>query len=129
MRVFKDKRFSRFAKKEKISDAELLGIVSQVDAGNAEADLGGGVYKVRVPRDGEGKSGGYRVILLFKKDRVTFFEQGYAKSDLANISRTKLVWLKQRARDLFPLDDTVLDKLVKSKAYKEIGGSNAVQKV
>jgi hypothetical protein len=31
-----------------------------------DANLGGGVIKQRVARDGEGKSGGFRTLILFK---------------------------------------------------------------
>ena len=66
MRIFKNTWFTRFAKKEGIKDTELYETVSQLEAGQADADLGGGVYKVRVARQGEGKSGGYRVIVFLR---------------------------------------------------------------
>ena len=55
-RVFKYTRFSRFASKEGITDHELLEVVNQLEAEQADANLGGDVYKVRVARQGEGKS-------------------------------------------------------------------------
>jgi hypothetical protein len=124
VRVFKDKRFSHFARREKISDAELRSIVAQVDAGNAEADLGGGVYKVRVPREGEGKSGGYRVVLLFKKDTVTFFKCGFAKSSLGNIKSSQVLHYRKLAKYYFPMNNDQLDDLVKHRLYDEIGGND-----
>jgi hypothetical protein len=66
VRLFKNTWFSRFAKKEGITDEELRETVNQLEAGQADADLGGGVYKVRLARPGEGKSGGYRVIVFLK---------------------------------------------------------------
>ena len=56
MRVFKNTWFARFASKEGITDGELWEMVNQLEAGQADADLGGGVFKVRVARAGEGKS-------------------------------------------------------------------------
>jgi hypothetical protein len=50
VRVFKYPRFSRFADKEGITDKELLEIVNQLEAKQADANLGGEVYKVRVAR-------------------------------------------------------------------------------
>jgi hypothetical protein len=40
MRVFKYTRFSRLASKEGITDRELLGIVDQLEADQADANLG-----------------------------------------------------------------------------------------
>jgi hypothetical protein len=58
--------FSRFADKEGITDNELLEIIEQIEGDQADAILGGDVYKVRVARQGEGKSGGYRVIVYLE---------------------------------------------------------------
>ena len=56
VRVFKNTWFARFARKEGISDEELRDIVDQLEAGEADVDYGGDVYKIRVARPGEGKS-------------------------------------------------------------------------
>jgi hypothetical protein len=74
VRVFKNKWFNRFANKEGITDAELRETVDQLEAEQADADLGGDVYKVRVARSGEGKSGGYRVIVFLRARNGTLIE-------------------------------------------------------
>ena len=66
MRIFKNTWFTRLADKEGITDGELKELVNQLEVGQAEADLGSGVYKVRLARSGEGKSGGYRLIVFFR---------------------------------------------------------------
>ena len=58
MRIFKNTWFTRFASKDGITDDELKEAVDQLEAGQGDADLGGGVYKIRIARPGEGKSGG-----------------------------------------------------------------------
>jgi hypothetical protein len=73
MRIFKNGWFSRFAEREAISDEELKAAVADIENGRFDADLGGGVYKQRLARSGGGKSGGYRVIVFFKKNDKTFF--------------------------------------------------------
>jgi len=99
VRIFKNTWFNRFADKEGITDGELVEIVNDVlEAGQADADLGGDVYKIRVARPGEGKSGGYRVIVFFRSEERTFFEYGFAKSDRANISQKELKNLKRVAK-------------------------------
>ena len=105
MRVFKYPRFSRFSGKEGITDAELCEVVNQLEAGQADADLGSGVYKVRVARPGEGKSGGHRVIVYFKNEFRTFFTYGFSKSDRDNIDEGELKAFKIDAKDQFSLTD------------------------
>ena len=66
MRVFKNTWFQRFARKERIADGTLCGAVARAERGQIDADLGGGVLKQRIARPGAGRSGGFRVILLFR---------------------------------------------------------------
>ena len=58
MRIFKIKKFARFANKEGILDADLVEAVQRAERGLVDADLGGGVIKQRVARRSEGRSGG-----------------------------------------------------------------------
>ena len=104
-RVFKYTRFSRFASKEGITDHELLEVVDQLEEDQADANLGGDVYKVRVARQGEGKSGGHRVIVYFRNEYRTFFSYGFSKNDKGNISRKELKAFKKDAKKDFELTD------------------------
>jgi hypothetical protein len=105
VRVFKNTWFNRFAGKEGITDHELLEIVDRLEAKQADANLGGDVYKVRVARPGEGKSGGHRVIVYFKNEFRTLFAYGFSKSDRDNIDQGELQAFKNRAKDTFLLTD------------------------
>jgi len=58
VRVFKSKWFTRFADAEGITDEDLKASIAQADRGLIEANLGGGVIKQRIAREGGGKSAG-----------------------------------------------------------------------
>ena len=105
MRVFKTRAFSRFASKEGIEDGDLYEKVGWLESGRAEAKLGGNVYKIRVARPGEGKSGGYRVVVAFKSAYGTFYMHGFEKSAVDNISQKELMWLKKQAKSYLALSD------------------------
>jgi len=96
--IYKNKVFQRFARKNDISDAALNAAARAVMAGNADADLGGGVYKQRVARDGAGRSGGYRTLLLYKIGGHAYFAHGFAKSNKGNIDGRDLDALKAAAK-------------------------------
>ncbi len=82
----KAKAFARWATKEHVSDQELLDAIQNiVEHKNANA-LGSSVYKVRVPRKGEGKSSGYRTLLIYREGTLAVFLHGFAKNDQGNIS-------------------------------------------
>lgn len=66
MSGYKTKEFARFARKADLGSDELLEAAKAVASGQGDADLGGGVFKQRIAREGRGKSGGFRTIILFK---------------------------------------------------------------
>ena len=120
MRIFKYPRFDRFAGKEGITDAELREIVDELEAGQADADLGGGVYKERLARPGEGKSGGYRIIVYFRNEFRAFFVYGFTKSDRENIDEGELRAFKVDARDQFSLTDEQIRARLKKGTLVEV---------
>ena len=120
MRLFKNTWFNRFAKKEGITNTELHETVSQLEAGQADADLGGGVYKVRIARPGEGKAGGYRVIVFFKSEERTFFVYGFAKSDMANIEEDELRGFKKRSKTAFSMTEAQINSHLKNGTLIEV---------
>jgi len=88
MRVFKNRWFARWARTEDVLDSVLVQVAAEMVAGQVEADLGGGLFKKRLPREGSGKRGGYRVLIGYKKPKVEriVFLYAFAKSARANIS-------------------------------------------
>jgi hypothetical protein len=97
MSVYVTKEFARFARKVRLANAKLLQAAQDVAAGHYDADLGSGVFKQRVAREGGGKSGGFRTIILFRVGSHSFFAHGFAKSDKANVSAKELKALKRLA--------------------------------
>jgi hypothetical protein len=72
--------------------------VDSTEHGEAEADLGAGVYKQRIARSGGGKSGGYRIIMYFRSEFRTFFVYGFAKVGRENINPADLRAFKEAAK-------------------------------
>ncbi|RJP39891.1 MAG: hypothetical protein C4548_10925 [Desulfobacteraceae bacterium] len=59
--------FSKWAAKQKIPKRELAIAFAELAAGNFEANLGGNLYKKRIHLEDQGKGGGERTILCYKK--------------------------------------------------------------
>lgn len=85
MRIFTSRWFQRFARKEGIVDAALRDAVARAEKGQVNADLGCEVIKQRISRPGQGRSKGYRAIILFRRGARAFFIYGFSKSQRANI--------------------------------------------
>ena len=120
MRIFKYKWFHKFAEKEGITDSELKEIVNQLENEQYYANLGGNVYKMELARKGEGKHGGYRVIVIFKSEFRTFFVYGFPKSKMSNIDEKDLLTFKSRAKDNLAFTDEEINRLLKSQIFTEI---------
>jgi hypothetical protein len=96
VRVFKTKWFTRFAKREGISDPGLREAIKRAERGLIDADLGGGLIKQRVARQCEGRSGGFRVVIGYRIGHRAVFIYGLAKNDRANFRSDEL----DTARDI-----------------------------
>lgn len=54
-----------------------------------DADLGGGLFKKRIARPGQGKSGGYRTLGATNKGDRWVFVYGLQKNEGSNIDKAK----------------------------------------
>ena len=120
MRIFKTKVFSRFVKKERILDSQLAAAIEKIEKGQVGADLGGGVIKQRLSRSGQGKSGGYRAIVLLRFEDKAFYVYGFAKNELDNISPIELKAFKALAKEMLNHDDDQLKLAVDHGALIEV---------
>jgi hypothetical protein len=120
MRAFKTKPFARFAAKEGIADVVLRDAIGRAEAGLVDADLGGGVIKQRLARPGQGKSGGFRSIVLFRRQAMAFFVYGFAKNDRDNIDRQELKAFRLLAAEMLALSDKELQLAIKNGTIMEI---------
>ena len=91
-----------------------------MESGRIDADYGGGVIKKRLARPNEGKSGGYRSIILYRQNDKAFFVYGFAKSERKNIDEDEERAFKDLARLTLSLSEEQLAKLVEKGAYKEV---------
>jgi hypothetical protein len=82
--------------------------------------MGGGIYKMRLARSGEGKSGAYRIIVFFKSEERSFFVYGFTKSDRDNISGKELKAFKEAAKNYFSMIKDQLESRVKQGQLIEI---------
>lgn len=126
MRIFANRWFARFADKQNIGDDDLREAVSRAERGLIDADLGGGVIKQRIARKGQGKSGGFRSVILFRQGERAFFVYAFAKSDRDNIDQSELSTYKIAAAVYLNYTDDELALFLKQGTLMEI--SHEIQK-
>lgn len=120
MRIFKSRSFIRFAKKAGLDDTALRKAIEDAERGLIDAQLGGSVIKQRVARPGEGKSGGFRTIILYKAHALAFFVHGFAKKDRGNVEHRELAALKLLASQMLSYEDQSIAKAIESGTLIEV---------
>lgn len=86
LRVFALKGFARFARRMHVSDQALWKVVLSPP----DAELGGGLYKFRIARPGEGARGGGRALVALKVGHRAILMFGWEKKDMENIAPNEL---------------------------------------
>jgi hypothetical protein len=95
VRIYKTKWVGRFTRRERIRDSDLAEAVRRAGRGLIDADLGGGIIKQRVARAGQGRSGGFRMLLAYREGHRAVFLYGFAKSERENIADDELETLRE----------------------------------
>jgi hypothetical protein len=120
VRIFKTKEFARFARREGLSDEALCDAIDRAERGLIDADLGGNLIKQRIARPGQGRSGGYRTVIVWRARQNSFFVYGFAKSSKADLTPRELVAYQTIGRLLLGYDDNALKKAVAAKELLEL---------
>jgi hypothetical protein len=120
VKVFKTKWFRRFARREGISDETLCVAVRRAERGKVDADLGGGIINQRIARKGQGRSGGYRSLIVYRAEDRAILVFGFAKSDRDDLEPDELKDLRKLATLLLGYDAKQLEEAVASDELWEV---------
>ena len=112
MNAFESRWFKRWSKKNGLKKADLLDALERTINGSGVVNLGGNIYKIRVAKNGQGRSGGFRTILIFKKGKRSIFIYGFEKNDQDNIDKGTLADYKKFAVTFLNYTDDDINRLV-----------------
>jgi hypothetical protein len=120
VRIFKTKWFVRYARRERIGDQSLREAIERAERGIVDADLGGGIIKQRVGRTGQGRSGGYRLLVAYRSGDRAVFLYGFAKRERDNIEDDELETLREIAAAWFEAKAERLENAIKEGVLQEV---------
>lgn len=120
MRVFKTKEFARFARREKITDGMLCEAIERAERGIIDGDLAGGLIKQRVARAGQGRSGGFRTLIVFRAKTRSIFVHGFAKSERANIGTKELEFWRTVATAFLGMSERLIEVAIAADEITEV---------
>jgi hypothetical protein len=114
------KQFGKWASKQSIDFNELKNALHEVIHGNCEADLGGHLYKKRIPFLGQGKRSSGRAIICYQKERIAIFIHGFAKNETDNLTPKELTAFKAFAKILTGLSADQIETALQNGDFKEV---------
>ena len=110
MAIYKTRWFDRWARKQGLTTSSLCDAVTEMTKGLLDADLGGNLFKKRIARPGQGKSGGFRTLVATNKGSRWVFVFGFPKNERSNIDKDEEEALKTLAAHLLSLTAQALGK-------------------
>jgi hypothetical protein len=78
------------------------------------------LIKQRVARPGGGKSGGYRVMVLYRAGTLAVFVYGFAKNDRANLDRHEVATFQAAAKVVLALTEAQMTAEVRAGRWTEV---------
>ncbi len=112
----------KWSEKNSISNKNLLTAIDNISKNYGIVSLGGGLFKVRVAKLGQGKRGSFRTIIVYKESDRAVFIYGFSKSEKDNLDREELKYFRKLAKDLFLIKKSEYLKMIKSGEFFNIEG-------
>jgi hypothetical protein len=120
MRIYKTRYFSKWQRKQMLSDTALLDAIEELCSGLHNGNLSRYVYKKRIAQEGRGKRGSYRTIIAARLDEKAFFIYGYPKNEHDNISSDELQAYKDMSALLIEMEIVKIEQLLKEGQLIEV---------
>ena len=127
LRIFKTKTLAKFTRQNGIADASLVDAIDRAMRGLIDADLGGRIIKQRVARPGQGKRGGFRLLIGFGSHRSVFLF-GFAKNERENIEDDELTTLREIADSFLKASDEKITQALNDGTLIEVKDENESKK-
>ena len=110
----------RYARQVRIEDQSLRDAIERAERGIVDADLGGGIIKQRVARTGQGRSGGFRLLIAYRSGNRAVFLYGFAKNERDNIGADELKTLQEIGAGWLESKKELLEHAIKEGVLREV---------
>ncbi|SDO49973.1 hypothetical protein SAMN05216360_12456 [Methylobacterium phyllostachyos] len=120
MRIFLPRDFAKRAAKLNVTDSDLIEAINRAERDLIDAQLGLALIKQRIPRQGQGRSGGFRSIIAYRRGEVAVFLHVFAKNTKANLSKAETEVFRDLAVTLTSLSDEALMRVAAAQSWRRI---------
>ena len=115
----KSRTLAKFTQRNRIADLSLVAAVERALRGLIDADLASHIIKQRVARPGEGKRGGFRLLIGLGPKRSVFLF-GFAKNERENIANAELKTLREIAATFLTASDEKIAQALQDGTLVEV---------
>ena len=120
MRYFIVHSCEKKLKKERLDHELLFLLEKQIIQQQQCVSYGSGLYKVRLARGGEGKSGGYRICIAYKTSERLVMLYMFAKNEKDNLSTSQRRILKIESEKILSLKEEDIHYLLRTGKLIEV---------
>ncbi len=103
-----------------MTDIDLNSAILNLTNSKSAPNIGKFLNKIRVAREGGGKSGGYRTIIVFKINDIALFSYGLGKSEKDNLNSKELKYWKKFAKNICVLNSDEIKKAIATGTFIEL---------
>jgi len=117
--------FQKWLKRVNIEIGDLISSVAILNKNpESSVSLGSGLYKVRVKRKNKGKSGGYRTLLIFRKEKIALYVYGFSKSEKNNLEQDELKLFRKLSKDILSMNNHELNNQIITGSFINLEANN-----
>ncbi|MCK5580265.1 MAG: type II toxin-antitoxin system RelE/ParE family toxin [Candidatus Omnitrophica bacterium] len=107
-------------KHEKVDKAKYSKQLFENFHKHKKDNLGAKLYKVRVAKEGKGKSGGFRNIVFWENDKWAIAVYIFSKGDKENLTKEEFKYLKILSQQYEKFTEEIINNAVKKNIFEEI---------
>lgn len=119
-RFYLSKEFARLARRAGVDDEAMQSAITRAEQGTIDADLGGNLIKQRVARPNQGRSGGFRTVLAYRRGKRAVFLHLFDKGRQSNLTSIEQDRYRSIAEAIDALSNEQLDELVAIRGWRKI---------
>jgi hypothetical protein len=120
MRFFATRDFCRRAQKIGLEEKTLRDAAFRLESGSIDAELGSGLVKQRIEREGRGRAGSARVVLYWKHGHFVLFLAAFLKSRRSTLSPRELRTWRKLANVYAQLGPEDIERLIAEDRWRQL---------
>ena len=119
MRYFLTRIFLKHMESYDFAEDNIHEVIKDINEGRG-VSLGRHLYKIRASAEGHGKSGGFRIVFFWKREKHIVFCRIFSKSEMDNLSFHELKVLNVLSQEYINFTEVDIQNMIDNGKFKEV---------